>query len=147
MAEVSAGRSRSVSIAATLRSAMYAVALAIVASACSTDPGGHVFTAVNESDHPVIVDIATDQHRMVELPAHSRGVLSEDWTGPTGERPWRLAVLDADCAEIASVSVTRPYLHLQVAADGSVEWDLERTYRPTSSGIRWAGKLEDADCR
>jgi hypothetical protein len=101
---------------------------------------------MNESDHAVIVNLSTDRPRTVVLPAHSRAVLSEDWSGPTEDRPWRLTVLDDSCAELTSITVTHGYLNLHVAADGSIAWDHVRTYRPTPSGIRPAGQLEDAAC-
>jgi hypothetical protein len=98
-----------------------------VAAGCSTDPGGHIYTAVNESDRDVIVEVTTDQPRTLRLPARTRGWLSESWSSPSGGT-WHLTVRDASCEVLASFPLTTTYINLHVAFDGAIELGDQRSF-------------------
>src|SRR4051794_23195745 len=96
----------------------FALASLLVGSltACTTDSGGHLFLAINQSDLDVIVRAEPDQ-MSVRLEAHTRTSFSAGWSYLSN---WKITVMDGSCSVLGSVPVAGQNTVVTIAADGSV---------------------------
>jgi hypothetical protein len=129
--------------------ALWVLAVTLAASAsssCGTDYGGHSYLALNESDRDVIVEVVTDQTRMLLLAAHTRGNLSASWSGPTDE--WRLTVRGEGCAQLVSLTPkgqpTRLTLH--VTPIGDIRLGAESVFSFEGRRVELVSPLPPANC-
>ena len=101
-------------------------------AACTTDSGGHLFLAINQSDRDVIVRADPDE-RSVRLAAHTRTSFSAGWGYLSS---WRITVLDGSCSVLGSVPVAGQGTVVTIAADGSLSTGGDRR-RFDSASERW----------
>jgi len=113
--------------------------------ACATDPYGHIFTALNESDRDVILEVVTDQPKVLLLAAHTRGVLSESWSGPL--EGWRITVRDLNFAQLGSFPLENepPDLTLHVTA-GNIQLRHRSVFSLEGKRVKLVSPVPSATC-
>lgn len=94
--------------------------LTVLISGCTTDPGGHLYNVLNESQRSVVIEIATDQRQSFDLPPMSRGHLSGSFASPGSD--WVVIVRTDTCVQIAAISLANQpsRLTLRVTPAGDV---------------------------
>jgi hypothetical protein len=129
-------------LALWLLSAMVA---SLSALACN-DQGGHLYTALNQSDRDVIVEVVTDDRRVLRLPAHTRGHLSASWSGPI--EGWRLTIRDSNCAQLVSFSLKNepPGFTLYVTAAGDIQLGSRDVFSFEGKDVELVSPLPPANC-
>lgn len=125
---------------------LLAATVACLALVACNDQGGHGYTALNQSDSDVIVEVVTDSRRVVRLPAHTRGNLSSGWSGPL--EGWRFTVKDTSCAELISFSLKdQPAgVTLWVNAAGNIVLGQSSVFSFEGKDVRLVSELASADC-
>ena len=118
-----------------------------MSAACSSDAtgGGHIYTALNQSDRDVVVEVITDSRRLFRLPAHTRGHLSESWSRPTDG--WLVTVRDEGCQELASLPVRgEAHLTLHVTTAGKPELASYTVFSLEGKNVTLLDPLPPASC-
>lgn len=99
-------------------------ALALILAACSTDQGGHLFTAINQSDRDLVIQVDAVPPGAILLPAHTRSTLASGWSYIP---EWTITVMDTSCAVLGALPVAGPGTVLTIAADGTLKTDADRS--------------------
>jgi hypothetical protein len=102
--------------------AVVVVALAISLGGCiaRSDGGGHSFSALNDTDNVVVVEVRTTALRTIAIPPHTYVGLAGGWSNV--DPSWAVTVWNADCRLILTEPIKVGDGVLYIGADSRVEW-------------------------
>jgi hypothetical protein len=102
--------------------AIAAATLALSLGSCiaRSDGGGHAYSALNDTDTAVIVQVRTTETRTIVIPPHTYVGLAAGWSNI--DPSWTITAWDSQCHLLRTGPITVGGGVLYVGSDSRVEW-------------------------